>query len=104
MNLPMEESFTPEHSSELLGDALKQLLDGGGIADERSGHLQATGRDVAHSSLDVVGDPFNEVAAVLVLHVQHLLIYLLHREGLKWLMLKCLHNIGAYMNFLHYLD
>ena len=35
------------------------------------------GRDVANAALDVVGDPLNKVAAVLVLHIQHLLIHLL---------------------------
>ena len=41
-------------------------------------HLQATGWDVADSCLHVVGDPLYEVAAVLVLDVQHLLVNLLH--------------------------
>merc|ERR1712098_931246 len=68
----------PEHGGELLGDALEQLLDGGGVADEGGGHLQATWGDVAHGGLHVVGDPFNEVAGVLVLHVEHLLADLLH--------------------------
>ena len=77
-SVPMQESLATEHGSELLRDALEQLLDGGGVADEGGGHLQATGRDVAHGGLDVVGDPFHEVAAVLVLDVQHLLIHLLH--------------------------
>jgi hypothetical protein len=36
------------------------------------------GWDVADGHLDIVGDPFHEVAAVLILHVEHLLIYLLH--------------------------
>ena len=35
--------------------------------------------DVTDSSLDIVGDPLNEVAAVLVLDVQHLLVHL-HTE------------------------
>ena len=77
-SVPMEESLAAEHGGELLRDALEQLLDGGGVAHEGSGHLQATGRDVADSCLDVVGDPFNEVAAVLVLDVQHLFVNLLH--------------------------
>ena len=33
-SVPVEESFSPEHSSELLGDPLKELLDGGGVTDE----------------------------------------------------------------------
>ena len=74
----MEESLAPEHSRELLGDTLEQLLDGGAVADECAGHLQTTRWDVAHGRLDVVWDPFDEVAAVLVLYVQHLFVDLLH--------------------------
>merc|ERR550532_3770121 len=77
-SVPMEESLTPEHSGELLGHTLEQLLDSGAVPDEGGGHLQTTGWDVADSGLDVVGDPFNEVAAVLVLYVQHLFVNLLH--------------------------
>ena len=74
----MQESLTPEHSSELLTDALEQLLDGSAVANEGSRHLQTTGWDVTYSCLHVVGDPLNEVGAVLVLNVQHLFIYFLH--------------------------
>ena len=72
--------LSPEHGSELLRDPLEQLLDGGGVADEGGGHLQASGRDVTHSGLHVVGDPLNEVGAVLVLNVEELLVHLLHRH------------------------
>lgn len=74
----MQESLTPEHSSELFADALEQFLDSGGVADEGGRHLQTTWWDVTDGSLDVVGDPFNEVAAVLVLNVEHLFVDLLH--------------------------
>ena len=74
----MQESLAPEHGSELLGDALEELLDGGGVADEGGSHLQTTGWDVADGSLDVVGDPLDEVGGVLVLDVEHLLVDLLH--------------------------
>ena len=79
--VPMEEGLSAEHGGELLGDALEQLLDGRAVADEGGGHLETTWRDVAHGCLDVVGDPFHKVAAVLVLHIQHLLVHLLHRHA-----------------------
>ena len=79
-SVPVEEGLAPEHGGELLGDPLEQLLDGGGVADEGGGHLEAPWWDVADSSLDIVGDPLDEVAAVLVLDVQHLLVHL-HTEG-----------------------
>ena len=74
----MEESFTPEHSGELLRDTLEQFLNSGAVADKSGGHLETTWWDVTYSGLHIVGDPFNEVAAVLVLDVQHLFVDLLH--------------------------
>ena len=76
--VPVEEGLTTEHGSELLTDALEQLLDGRAVPDEGGGHLEPTGRNVAHGSLDVVGDPFDEVGAVFVLDVEHLLVHFLH--------------------------
>ena len=80
-SVPVEESLPSEHSGELLADPLEQLLDGGGVTNEGGGHLESTGRDIADGGLHVVGDPFDEVAAVLVLDVQHLLVHLLHRHA-----------------------
>ncbi|CAO2595735.1 hypothetical protein LEMLEM_LOCUS8288, partial [Lemmus lemmus] len=76
--VPVQEGLAPEHGSELLRDALEQLLDGGAVANEGGRHLEAPGRDVTHGRLDVVGDPLHEVAAVLVLHIEHLLVHLFH--------------------------
>ena len=47
----MQESLAPEHSGELFRDALEELLDGGGVADESGGHLQAARRNITHGSL-----------------------------------------------------
>ena len=74
----MQESFTPEHGSELLRDTLEEFLDGSGVSNEGGSHLEATGWDVTDGSLDIVRDPFNKVGGVLVLNVEHLLIDLLH--------------------------
>ena len=76
----MEESLPSEHGGELLGDSLEQLLDGGGVTDEGGGHLETSGRNVANGNLDIVGNPLDKVAAVLVLDVQHLLINLKRRD------------------------
>ena len=77
-SVPMEESLAPEHSSELLRDTLEELLDSCAVPNECCRHLQTTRRDVTDSCLDVVGDPFHKVAAVLVLYIEHLFIHLLH--------------------------
>ena len=51
-------------------------LDGSAVSDEGGRHLEPSWRDVAHGGLDVVGDPFDKVAGILVLYVQHLLVNL----------------------------
>merc|ERR1719191_48783 len=53
---------------------LEHLLDGSRVADEAGGHLESLGGDITDGGLDVVGDPFYEVRAVLVLDIEHLLI------------------------------
>ena len=55
-----------EHSGELFTDALEQFLNGSCVSNKSSSHFQTTGWDVANGSLDVVGDPFNEVRAVFI--------------------------------------
>jgi len=75
-SVPMEESLSSEHSSELLSDSLEHLLDGGRVTDEGNGHLETLWWDIANSGLDVVGDPLNKVRGVFVLDVEHLLINL----------------------------
>merc|ERR1719161_2112752 len=76
-SVPVKEGLTTEHASELLRHTLPQLLDGGRVAEEHRCHLKALWWDIAHRGLDVVGDPLNKVARVLVLDVKHLLINLL---------------------------
>ena len=62
-----------------LQNRLNNNLDSGRVANESGGHLESPWWDVTDSSLHVVRDPLNEVAAVLVLDVQHLLVHL-HTE------------------------
>ena len=78
--VPVEEGLPSEHGGELLGDPLEDLLDGRRVADKGGGHGKAPGRDVADGSLDIVGDPLDEVTAVLVLDVEHLLVDLTNEE------------------------
>ena len=75
--VPMEESLSSEHGSELLTNSLEHLLDGGGVTEEGNGHLESLWWDIANSGFDVVWDPLNEVRRVLVLDVEHLLVNLL---------------------------
>merc|ERR1712018_780267 len=77
-SVPMQESLSSEHSSELFRDTFEELLDGGAVSYKGSGHLESARWDVADGSLHVVWDPFNKVTAVLVLYVEHLFIHLLH--------------------------
>ena len=59
---------------ELFGYTFEEFLNGGAVTDEGGGHFETTWWDITHSDLDIVGDPFDEVAAVLVLDVQHLFV------------------------------
>merc|ERR1712032_1646807 len=72
----MQESFSSEHSGELLGNSLEHLLDGSGVSNKGNSHLQSLWWDITNSRFDVIWDPFNEVRRVLVLDVKHLLINL----------------------------
>merc|ERR1711970_775332 len=84
--VPVKESFSPEHGSELFGNSLEQFLYGSGIADEGGGHLESSWRNVTNSNLDIVWDPFHKVRGVLVLDVQHLLVDFFHVLGIKHLL------------------
>merc|ERR1711937_1105495 len=73
-SIPMQESLSSEHSSELFGNSLEHLLDSGTVSDEGNRHLQSLWWDITDRALDIVWNPFNEVRRVLVLDVQHLFI------------------------------
>ncbi|GMR35948.1 hypothetical protein PMAYCL1PPCAC_06143, partial [Pristionchus mayeri] len=77
-SVPMQEGLAAEHGCELLRDPLEELLDGGRVTNEGGGHLETSGRDIAHGSLDVVRDPVYEVRRVLVLDRHHLVVDLAH--------------------------
>jgi len=47
-SVPVKECLAAEHASELLGNTLPQLLDGGGVTNEDGCHLQALRWDVAN--------------------------------------------------------
>ena len=77
-SIPVKEGLSPKHGSEMLRNALEDLLDSSGVSNECASHLKSTWWDVTYSCLHVVGDPLNKVGAILVLDVQHLFIHLLH--------------------------
>merc|ERR1719261_1533925 len=79
-SVPVQESLTAEHGSEVLGHALEHLLNGSAVTSESNSHLQTLWRNVADAGLDVVRNPLDEVGRVLVLHVEHLLVSLLGRH------------------------
>merc|ERR1719265_440931 len=79
-SVPVQESLTAEHGSEVLGHALEHLLNGSTVTGESDRHFQTLGRNVADAGLDVVRNPLDEVGGVLVLHVEHLLVSLLGRH------------------------
>ena len=60
-SVPVEESFSSEHSSELFSNSLEHFLDSSGVTQESDSHFQTFGWDITNGGFDVVGDPFNEV-------------------------------------------
>merc|ERR1719154_313083 len=80
-SVPMQESLSPEHSSELFRNALKEFLDCGRITDKCGRHLETTRRNITHSGLYIIGDPFDEEGRILVLNTVHLIIDLPHRHA-----------------------
>lgn len=74
-SVPMQKGLSSEHSSELLSYSLKHLLDGCGVTHESSGHFESVGRNIANGGFDVVGNPLYEIRRILVLYVEHLLVY-----------------------------
>lgn len=61
-------------TGKLLADTFEDLLDGRRVSDKSCSHLQTSRRDVANSSLHIVGNPFHKVRGVLVLDRHHLVI------------------------------
>ena len=57
---------------------LDSLMGNNILSDDDDGGLPRW--DVTDGGLDIIGDPLDEVAAVLVLDVQHLLVHLNTKE------------------------
>ena len=74
----MQESLPLEHGCELVADTFEKLLDRSGVAQERDGHLQSSGRNITLCGEHIVGNPLDEVSRILVLDVLHLLFDFLH--------------------------
>merc|ERR1711959_619595 len=72
--IPMEESFSSEHSSELFSYSLEHFLDSSRVTNESNRHLKTFWWDITDSGFDVVWNPFNEIWGVFVLDVEHLFI------------------------------
>merc|ERR1712187_312301 len=78
--VPVKECLAPEHRGEVLCDTLEHFLNSGGIPSERDGHLQPLRWNVADACFNIVRNPFDEVGAVLILYIQHLLVHSLSRH------------------------
>jgi len=73
-SIPMEESFSSEHSSELFSNSFEHLLDGSGVTNECNWHFESFWWDITNGGFDVVWNPFYEIWGVFILYVKHLLI------------------------------
>lgn len=56
-------------------------LNGRRVSNESRWHFQSARRNIADSCLYVTGNPFDEVAAVLVLDIEHLFVHFFHRHS-----------------------
>jgi hypothetical protein len=70
----MEESLSSKHGGELFSNSLKHFLDSSRVSDKGNSHLQSLWWDIANWWLNVVGNPFNEIGRVFILHIQHLFV------------------------------
>merc|ERR550514_675272 len=79
--VPVQESLAAEHGCEVLCDTLEHLLDRGRVPGESHRHFETLWWNIANGGLDIVRDPLNEVGAVFILHVEHLLVNLLRAHA-----------------------
>eukprot|EP00126_Sphaerothecum_destruens_P000258 Sdes_comp10306_c0_seq1m1941 len=80
-SVPMQKGLATEHGGKLLRNTFEQFLDGSAVSNKGDRHLETTRRNITDGGLDVVGDPFNKVRAILVLDVQQLFVNFLHRHA-----------------------
>merc|ERR1712048_1341998 len=59
--IPMEESLTTEHTSEVFSNTLEHFLDSGRVTEESDSHLQTLRWDITDGGFDIIWDPFDEV-------------------------------------------
>ena len=76
--VPVNEGFATEQRIELFADLFKHLLNSSWVPKEGRWHLDSLWRDVAEAGFYIIWDPLHEVWRVLVLHIQQLLVHLLH--------------------------
>merc|ERR550514_470769 len=79
--VPVQESLAAEHGCEVLCDTLEHLLDRGRVPGESHRHFETLWWNIANGGLDIVRDPLNEVGAVFILYVEHLLVNLLRAHA-----------------------
>jgi len=75
-SIPMQESFSSEHSSELFSDSLEHFLNSSGVTNESNRHLKTFWWNITNSRFNVVWNPFDKVRRVFVLNIKHLFINL----------------------------
>lgn len=76
-SVPVQECFSPEHECKLFRGTLEESLDGSGVGDEGSRHLETWWCNVTQRMLDVVGDPLHEQVRLTRLDVLHCVLHCL---------------------------
>jgi len=78
--VPMEESLSSVHSTELGSKSLEDALQSSGVCNEGRGHVASLRSSRDDTSLEVVWNPFNKVIGVFGVKFFHVVINLLRGE------------------------
>merc|ERR1719361_674911 len=72
--VPMEESFSSVHSSELSGQTLEDSFERCGVGNESCAHGTRSRRNFDNGTLNVVRNPLHKVVCLLALQLVHVVV------------------------------
>ena len=80
-SIPMEESLSSEHSSELFSYSFKHFLDSSRVTNESYRHLETFWWNITNRRFNIIWDPFAEIGSIFILNVKHLFVNLFRRHS-----------------------
>ena len=73
-SVPMEESFSSEHSCKLFSYSFKHFLNSSRVSNESYWHFKSFWWDITNWRFYIIWNPFNEIRRIFILYVEHLFI------------------------------